>query len=63
MSDREQIAQVAHHKRANERIAHFFERIAHSLTFWQKKSDSLRKQMSKFLALLLSVETKIETIS
>ena len=55
MSDCEQIAQVAHQ---NERIAHFFERIAlfferiaYSLTFWQKMSNSLRKQMSEFPAL------------
>ena len=41
MSDCERIAQVAHQKWANERIAH-------SLIFSQKKSYSLRKPMSKF---------------
>ena len=51
MSDREQIAQVAHQKWANEWIAHFFERIAHSLIFGQKTSDLLRKPMSEFPAL------------
>ena len=51
MSDREQIAQVAHQKWANEWIAHFFERIADSLIFGQKTSDSLGNQMSEFLAL------------
>ena len=61
----EQIAQVAHQKWAtmskslrsltkNERIVHFFERIAHLLIFLQKKSDSLRKPMSKFPALKFS---------
>ena len=47
----ERIAQVAHQKWANEWIACFFERIAHSLIFLQKLSDSLRKQMSEFPAL------------
>ena len=47
----EQIAQVAHQKWANERIARFFERIAHSLIFSQKKSNLLRKLMSEFPAL------------
>ena len=51
MSDRERITQVAHQKLANERIAHFFERIAHLLIFGQKTSDSLVNQMSKFPAL------------
>ena len=50
MSDRERIAQVAHQKWANEWIAHFFERIAHSLIFGQKTSDSLGKPMSEFPA-------------
>ena len=36
MSDREQIAQVAHQKWANEWIAHFFEWIAHLLIFGKK---------------------------
>ena len=36
----------------NERIAHFFERIAHSLIFWQKTSDLLGNQMSKFPGLI-----------
>ena len=31
MSDREQIAQVAHQIWANEWIAHFFDQITHSL--------------------------------
>ena len=48
----ERIAQVAHQKWANERIARFFERIAHSLIFSQKTSDSLRKPKSEFPALL-----------
>ena len=52
MSDHEQIAQVAHQKWANEQIARFFERIAHSLTrILQKMIDSLRKLMSEFPAL------------
>ena len=50
MSDCERIAQVAHQKWANEWIAHFFERIAHSLIFGQKTSDLLGKPMSKFPA-------------
>ena len=51
MSDCERIAQVAHQKWVNEWIAHFFERIAHSLIFGQKTSDSLGNQMSEFPAL------------
>ena len=51
ISDCERIAQVAHQKWANERIACFFERIAHSLIFSQKTSDLLRKSMSHFPAL------------
>ena len=47
----ERIAQVAHQKWANERIAGFFERIAHSLIFSQKTSESLRKPLSEFPAL------------
>ena len=48
----ERIAQVAHQKWANERIAHFFERIAPLLSFFAiKTSDSLRKPMSEFPAL------------
>ena len=54
MSDHERIAQVAHQKWANEWIAHFFERIAHLLIFGQKTSDSLRKLMSKFKALVIT---------
>ena len=38
MSDHERIAQVAHQKWANEWIASFFERIAHSLFFGQKRA-------------------------
>ena len=34
---------IAHQKWANERIARFFEQIAHSLIFFAKKSDSLWK--------------------
>ena len=52
MSDREQIAQVAHQKLANEWIAHIFELITHSLIFAQKASDSLEKPISKFPALM-----------
>ena len=37
MSDRERIAH-AHQKWANEQIAHFFEQIAHSLIFGQKRA-------------------------
>ena len=40
ISDREQIAQVAHDTRVNERIACFFEQISHSLFCSQKISDS-----------------------
>ena len=36
----------------NEQIACFFERIAYSLIFSQKTSDSLRNPMSKFPALI-----------
>ena len=43
MSDHERIAQVAHQKWVNERIAHL-------LIFSQKTSDSLRKPLSKFPA-------------
>ena len=39
ISDREQIAQIAHQKWANEWIARFFEQIAHALIFGQKTSD------------------------
>ena len=53
MSDHERIPQVAHQKWANEWIAHFFEPIAHLLIFGQKTSDSLRKPMSEFPALLI----------
>ena len=52
MSDRERIAQVTHQKWANEWIAHFFERIAHSLIFGLKTSDLLGKPMSEFPALV-----------
>ena len=55
VSDRERIAQVAHQKWANEWITHFFERIAHSLIFGQKTSDSLGKPMSEFPALAKSI--------
>ena len=50
----ERITQVAHQKKANEWIAHFFEQIAHLLIFGQKTSDSLRILMSEFSALLLT---------
>ena len=53
MRDHERFAQVAHQKWANERITHFFERIAHSLIFSQKTNDSLRKPMSEFPSLVL----------
>ena len=52
MSDHEGIAHVAHQKWANEWIACFFEKIAHSLIFSQKTSDSLKNQLSVFPALL-----------
>ena len=51
MSDLERIAQVAHQTWAKEQITHFIELIPHLLIFSQKKSDSLRKQMSEFPAL------------
>ena len=64
MSDHERFAQFAQRKWAmcgnrsfrspkmsNEWIAHFFERIAHSLIFGQQTSDSLGNQMSEFPAL------------
>ena len=54
MSDHERIAQVANQKRANEWIAHFFERIPHLLIFGQKTSDSLGNQISEFPALLFA---------
>ena len=41
MSDHERFAQVAHQKWANEWITHFFERIAHSLIFGQKRAICL----------------------
>ena len=47
MSDHE----VAQQKWANEWIAQFFERIAHSLSFGQKTSNLLRKPMSEFPSL------------
>ena len=49
MSNGERIAQVAHQ---NERIANFFERIAHLLIVGQKTRDSLGNPMSEFLALI-----------
>ena len=52
LTKNEQSAQVAHQKWANERIARFFYKIAHSLIFSQKTSDSLRKPMSEFPALV-----------
>ena len=55
-SNHEQIAQVAHQKWANEGIGRFFERIAHSLIFSQKTSNSLRKPMSEFPALQRTVQ-------
>ena len=58
MSDSERIAQVAHQKWTNEWIANFFERIAHSLIFGQKTSDSLGNQMSEFPALIYSKKKK-----
>ena len=42
-SNRERFAQVAHDKWENEQIAHFFQRIAHSLFRSPKTSDSLKK--------------------
>ena len=51
MSNCERIGQLAHQKLANERIANFFERIAHLLIFEQKISNSLGNQMSEFPAL------------
>ena len=64
MSDHERFSQVAQKKWAivseslrlltkNERIAPFFERIAHSLIFGQETSNSLGKQVSEFPALNL----------
>ena len=38
-------------KWANERISRFFEQIAHSLIFFSKTSNSLRKPMSEFPTL------------
>ena len=38
MSNHERIAQATHQKWANEWNAHFFERIAHSLIFEQKRA-------------------------
>ena len=49
----EQISQVAHQKWGNEWITCFFERIALSLIFLQKTSNSLRIPMSKFQPWLL----------
>ena len=67
MSDRERVAQVAHQKWANEGIAHFLERIVHSLIFLQKKSDLLRKLMSEFPAItpnkLHAASTKCVSVS
>ena len=54
MRNRERIAQVAHQKWVNEQIARFFEQIAHSLIFSQKRTTSLRKPMSEFPALHIS---------
>ena len=58
MSDGERIAQVTHQKWGNEWIAQFFERIAHSLIFGQKMSDSLGKPMSEFPALRVATPSK-----
>ena len=62
----ERIAQVAHQKwvirswllTKNERSARFFERVAHWLIFSQKTSDSLRKPMREFPALVLTINEK-----
>ena len=54
ISNHEQIVQAAHQKWPNEQITCFFERIAHLLIFLQKTSDSLRKPMSEFPALVIS---------
>ena len=43
MSDHERITQVAHQQWENERIAHFFKRIAHSLIFSQKTERFAQK--------------------
>ena len=53
MSDHDRFTQVAHQKWANERITCFFEWIAHSLYFLQKTSNSIRKPMSEFPALII----------
>ena len=46
---------------SDEEIAHFFERIALSLIFLQKTSDSLRKPMREFPALVLYQRREILT--
>ena len=52
LTKNEQITQVAHQNWMKQRIAHFLERIAISLIFSQKMSDSLRKPMSEFPTLV-----------
>ena len=47
MSDREQIAQVAHQKWANEQIAGFLEQIAHWLIFSQKRAICSENRWAK----------------
>ena len=57
----EQIPQVARQKWASERIARFFERIAHSLIFSQKNEQFAQKtdeQIRKFPTLPLVQEKK-----
>ena len=53
LTKNERFAQDAHQKWANEPIAHFFVRLAHTVNsnFSQKKSDLLRIPMSEFPTL------------
>ena len=53
MSNCEQIAQVAHQKRANEQIAHFLSELLICSLFWQKVSDLLQNSMRKFPTLIM----------
>ena len=57
-----QITHFAHQTWANEWITHFFEKIAYSLIFGQKTSDSLGNQMREFPALLICSFTQIAQI-
>ena len=56
MCDYEQIAQIPHQKWVNERIACFFERIAHSLIISQKNERFAQKLIREFPTLRIALK-------